>query len=360
MAGKEKIDVRILRYTENGQKRYMAASCLLVLILSIVNAYVHEIEYMLRKKEYNYSWSELYNYFIDFYPNVNSPFSLLLELFSFLSTLAIALAVVVEGEGKMLILSKFSYWLGVGSCSVLAVMSRALFSGLGVIKAIAVIVSSIIILYYLGRFSIVIGQKNFINARMAFDKSVSLIYLKLYERYGGERSAARSLVKVFVLLSILLIMAIGPWVLLITDALSATRYDNGNILSVLLVFLFIYCLTFVALLKNEEHGMNGLLLVTSCFVPLLPLLFYVFHSIHNSIHYVIIFFIALSLSFWSLFCVACSRMSSGELSEKLRKRRPWILVAEIESIHSIKARLYMKIHLKYIDRVEYMNGLGGS
>ena len=111
MAGKEKIDVRILRYTENGQKRYMAASCLLVLILSIVNAYVHEIEYMLRKKEYNYSWSELYNYFIDFYPNVNSPFSLLLELFSFLSTLAIALAVVVEGEGKMLILSKFSYWL---------------------------------------------------------------------------------------------------------------------------------------------------------------------------------------------------------------------------------------------------------
>ena len=61
-------------------------------------------------------------------------------------------------------------------------------------------------------------------------------------------------------------MAIGPWVLLITDALSATRYDNGNILSVLLVFLFIYCLTFVALLKNEEHGMNGLLLVTSCFV----------------------------------------------------------------------------------------------
>jgi hypothetical protein len=53
-------------------------------------------------------------------------------------------------------------------------------------------------------------------------------------------------------------------------------------------------------------------------------------------------------------------MSSGELSEKLRKRRPWILVAEIESIHSIKARLYMKIHLKYIDRVEYMNGLGGS
>ncbi|EHN18289.1 hypothetical protein FEM_08432 [Bifidobacterium animalis subsp. lactis BS 01] len=50
MAGKEKIDVRILRYTENGQKRYMAASCLLVLILSIVNAYVHEIEYMLRKK----------------------------------------------------------------------------------------------------------------------------------------------------------------------------------------------------------------------------------------------------------------------------------------------------------------------
>lgn len=239
-------------------------------------------------------------------------------------------------------------------------MSRALFSGLGVIKAIAVIVSSIIILYYLGRFSIVIGQKNFINARMAFDKSVSLIYLKLYERYGGERSAARSLVKVFVLLSILLIMAIGPWVLLITDALSATRYDNGNILSVLLVFLFIYCLTFVALLKNEEHGMNGLLLVTSCFVPLLPLLFYVFHSIHNSIHYVIIFFIALSLSFWSLFCVACSRMSSGELSEKLRKRRPWILVAEIESIHSIKARLYMKIHLKYIDRVEYMNGLGGS
>lgn len=106
--------------------------------------------------------------------------------------------------------------------------------------------------------------------------------------------------------------------------------------------------------------MNGLLLVTSCFVPLLPLLFYVFHSIHNSIHYVIIFFIALSLSFWSLFCVACSRMSSGELSEKLRKRRPWILVAEIESIHSIKARLYMKIHLKYIDRVEYMNGLGGS
>lgn len=44
---------------------------------------------------------------------------------------------------------------------------------------------------------------------MAFDKSVSLIYLKLYERYGGERSAARSLVKVFVLLSILLIMAIG-------------------------------------------------------------------------------------------------------------------------------------------------------
>ena len=360
MAGKEKIDVRILRYTENGQKRYMAASCLLVLILSIVNAYVHEIEYMLRKKEYNYSWSELYNYFIDFYPNVNSPFSLLLELFSFLSTLAIALAVVVEGEGKMLILSKFSYWLCVGSCSVLAVMSRALFSGLGVIKAIAVIVSSIIILYYLGRFSIVIGQKNFINARMAFDKSVSLIYLKLYERYGGERSAARSLVKVFVLLSILLIMAIGPWVLLITDALSATRYDNGNILSVLLVFLFIYCLTFVALLKNEEHGMNGLLLVTSCIVPLLPLLFYVFHSIHNSIHYVIIFFIALSLSFWSLFCVACSRMSSGELSEKLRKRRPWILVAEIESIHSIKARLYMKIHLKYIDRVEYMNGLGGS
>ena len=85
---------------------------------------------------------------------------------------------------------------------------------------------------------------------MAFDKSVSLIYLKLYERYGGERSAARSLVKVFVLLSILLIMAIGPWVLLITDALSATRYDNGNILSVLLVFLFIYCLTFVALLKK--------------------------------------------------------------------------------------------------------------
>lgn len=59
----------------------------------------------------------------------------------------------------MLILSKFSYWLCVGSCSVLAVMSRALFSGLGVIKAIAVIVSSIIILYYLGRFSIVIGQK---------------------------------------------------------------------------------------------------------------------------------------------------------------------------------------------------------
>lgn len=49
-------------------------------------------------------------------------------------------------------------------------------------------------------------------------------------------------------------MAIGPWVLLITDALSATRYDNGNILSVLLVFLFIYCLTFVALLKMKNMG----------------------------------------------------------------------------------------------------------
>lgn len=42
--------------------------------------------------------------------------------------------------------------------------------------------------------------------------------------------------------------------LLITDALSATRYDNGNILSVLLVFLFIYCLTFVALLKMKNMG----------------------------------------------------------------------------------------------------------
>ncbi|PVV62492.1 transporter, partial [Bifidobacterium animalis subsp. lactis] len=100
---------------------------------------------------------DLYNYFIVFYPHVNSPFSLLLELLSFLSTLAIALAGVVEGEGKMLILSKFSSWLCVGSCSVLEVMSRALFSGLGVIKANAVIVSSIIIIYYLARFSIVFG-----------------------------------------------------------------------------------------------------------------------------------------------------------------------------------------------------------
>ena len=74
----------------------------------------------------------------------------------------------MEGEGKMLILSKFSYWLCVGSCSVLAVMSRALFSGLGVIKAIAVIVSSIIILYYLGRFSIVIGQKKLYQCKDGF------------------------------------------------------------------------------------------------------------------------------------------------------------------------------------------------
>lgn len=334
-------DLEVLKYTESSQKKYMILTDLSVLAISFVNGYVNEIMYLKDAKNTSFSVRSLFDRVKEFYVNTDDPVSYLLSMLSFLLTMAIALAVIVAKGEKESMLSKLSYWLCVGSGSCLIVLTPSLFNVLGVVKAIFVFVVYNVIIYYLGRLSLIIGKDEFAQAQKMIDERALSVYFNLYKRYevSGELGSKGV---------INLILFVSCVVILLGFALAVrVIYVSAGCLGVTSINLSIFMVTYIfglfALIKNEERGLNRILLILSLSFPLIAMTVLLLFLLW---HYKIIF-ILFSLSViaytWLWISSILSGLSLVQFNSFIDSHRvlSYIFTNPVVLIYRIKQKYYI-------------------
>lgn len=295
-------DVSILRYTEYAQKGYMILVSLAVVLASFIDGFVNELISISRSDEV-FSFESFYFKVKAFYPYTESPVSFLLNILTFLSTIAITLAVIAAKGERELMLSKLSYWLCVGSDICLVALMPCLFNELGAIKSIFIIVTYNIITYYLGRISIIISKATFAESKRKFNEKTLSVYQDLYKKYDFKNLFPNPKKSVKI---VILVCFFSFYIILIVEALLVLSIRSAFMTLYLFSFLFVCLLALISIIKNEE---DGKLFVAAISLSLLSMTETLLLLVWSYRGLFITLLIYMMLYVWIFICATVSRIS---------------------------------------------------